>query len=693
MGLWAAPLESATAFTAIIAGWLVCWFAWNIKTNQTLRRITGGGIALLALTKIILSLATPATGIEARITPTASALVAPAIASPFRAEGPHGYPVYSSLAVAPYFINDTRRFDFYQLTAPDRKNYDFQVEIYGYMAMPPNRIGPAPNTITPNGEGRLSTQIEGTWQAFHYRANPTTARPANRDWLMQTTENGSLKKIPKWQLFAEPVSISPKWLQKLNLLANGWNFAFIAYVVALWLIVGINAFRETGRSVQMRLLALLPATFAAAMLIPIHRQFDPWCLFAGTTLLIAAIAIIISIRHAITPKSHRWFHAILLLFWLIITTRFFSDRYPGGFAILAAGSDTLFHYTFASEIIRGDWLHHADAPFSRQFFIRYLIALVILIMGAGPIWVIQANAFLYAIIGVQIAAILRIIGSRAWPAVPALWLGFAAVSPFANWIPTLFPEIASIVFLMAASIALYRWHYAQHKRQRDIIIAAIWYALAIYTRNNYIISLPLILLLIFHDSIRTVNRQRWRPALIFGTIIAVMVGLVAMRNTLLAPQKPFAILLSQDIKAAALYQGFIPQFIGDPKLSARIGDLPLQQQFIQSLLSRPALYFRYILDRIIVLFGGPASIEPNLLTYPKFNVIQCILMFGALARTIQLRRCAAQFPAAFAWAIILPQLALIIFLIGFVGSGYRFVLPCYPFLMILLFIKTPQRES
>jgi hypothetical protein len=688
-GVWDAPLESGGGLIFLAGLWLTAWVATAVLIPRRHLQIAWGIVGAFAIYKVIIVAMVPMGGVEARIQAADHTLVTSQIASPLRPRGAHGWPLYRSTAVPPLFVNDIRRFDYYGAEKSKRLEVPYRLEMHGYASGTANKI------LYPSGrwkDDQITTRAVGDGQVFDFKGRATTTGYVSSALFAVSGRSKQNYLTPERLYPSVPEKPPSAAMRKF-----AHNFA-IAFSLMLFLFSGWVSMRvtnPTGSTRRRLLYFLLPAIGGlAAILIPIGRPVAlERVILAALLALTGGIALFRYRRHLLLIHHRSW-HALLMFAWCILATRFFLDRYPGGFAVLAGGSDSLFHYTFASEIIRGDWLHRADAPFSRQFFMRYILAAVMTLIGEGPVWGMIVNAFAYGVIGLQVASVVRTCGGRLWMLVPPLWLAFAVISPFRMWIPTLFPEVMSIVFLMAGVDQLCKWQASGRAALWRIAAAAGWLGIAIYTRNNYIISVPLVLGLIWYNpEAETADAERrpagrWAPVALFAAIIAGMVAVVGVRNALLAPAgEPFALLLSQKIRAAALYQGFLPAFIGDGDLVRRYGSLPLDQQFLHALQDRPGLYLRYVLDRIVVLFGGPAMVEPNLVSqYPRVNPLHMVLFGGATlqAALVLIRRRRMSFLQLLAWSLILPQVALVVFMIGYVGEGYRFLLPCYPLLIAML---------
>lgn len=679
-----APLDFYPDIFMLVTAWLIAWAASAFVYPRRVYLFSLGLPLLFLGMKLFGAAMIPATGIEARITSADPALRAPAVTSPLRPVGPEGWPVYRTPVIPPYFVNDIRRFDDPTVGSRARDDIPFNARLRGSVKVASGTVLLADKkltdvriTTTPL-QGGFSFELEATGIAADFACRPL--------FRLDIPASNSHRPI----YFPEDPGRSAHVVRLAEILGShtlmGWGFlAFTAIAVAVV---------PRGRPLRQRIIAGAVPLFvvAGAALVPISTQTD----LTGTIVrsVLAAVGFLVPVviiaRHwnHLSPAHHRAWHALLICAWCLVTLRFYMDRYPSGFAILAGGSDTLFHYTFASEILRGDWLHRADAPFSRQLGMRYILAAVMAILGEGPVYAIYANTIAYGVIGLLVASILREAGSRLWALAPVVWIGLIFVSPFKMWVPTLFPEVMSILLLLAAVDQLCKWHYRGGQSFWRVAAGAVWLSLAIYTRNNYLLVLPVAAMLILLYPLKPAPRWRWGHAIVFAVIVSAMIGAVAVRNTILSkPGEPFALLLSKDISDLALYQGYHPAFIGDNVLQQKYGHLSLKEQFFATLKERPGLYFRYVADRISVLAGGPAFVEPNLVAqYPRFHPVN-LLLFGGAFLVGALRLIRRQWPGffeLFSWSIILPQVALVVFMIGYVGEGYRFLLPCYPFLILLL---------
>jgi len=657
-----------------------CWTGAGLKAQHKRHfwQITSIIFAILATAKFVLYLLTPASGIEAQLTPVSQSLTTKPIVSPLRPVGPHNLPVYRNAKIPPHFINDCRRFDFYTNDKPDRNNYDILLSLQGFAAHPnANALVvdadvSSPTLTISDHAGKISYELSG---------QSSTAHNFHLPWVNASEDPPSQEAVYYLQT---PWIKSYHSLQQLSLLTKIWNLSVIIFAVNQWLAVALF----NGRSSKFKypwMLILLPlVSLLFALMVPIKRTVSYLeiigCVGAG----ISFLALLAYNWQPIKGNCYRLFHALLVLTWFIILTRFYADRYPEGFAVLAGGSDSLFHYTFASEILKGDLLHRADAPFSRQFFIRYAMAFVMVFIGEGSAYLLALNGLLFAVAALLLATVTRYMRFAYWWFVPVLWLILGAISPFRTWIPTLFPEILSIALLLVAIKELLRWNADETKPVSAIIIAAIFFSLAIFTRNNYIVSSPLLFLLIIAGSPRSLKTLRWKPAIQFTLVVTLMVGAIGLRNMILAPEAPPALLLSKEIQELALYQGFNAQMTGIPEIIEKYGHLPLKEQFQTLLRKETGLYLKYVLDRIIVLFGGPATIEPTLIHYPRLNVVQFVLFGGLLLKLLLLKRRILDFPVLLNLSFIVPQLAFVIFVIGYVGDGYRFIIPCYPSVLAIL---------
>ncbi len=685
-GINSAPLDSYFGILTIVTAWLLAWAA-SAFVYPRLAYIFSLGLPLTFFVLKLLGVALiPATGIEARVTSPDPALQAPAVASPFRPVGPGGWPLYRSPVIPPHFVNDIRRFDDPAVGSNARDAIPFNAMLRGSVKVASGTVLLADHRLT---DVRITTAPVQGGMSFEFEARGRAVDFVCRP-LFRLDIPGAHSHKPLY--FPEDPGRSGHVVRLGEMLGSqtlmGWLLiAFSAIAVAM-----VPSGQGLRRKVIAGALPLL--AIAGAALVPISVQGGVAGIIprgALAALCFIGLAVVIA-RHwnQLSPAHHRAWHALLLFAWCLVTLRFYVDRYPSGFAILGGGSDSLFHYTFASEILRGDWLHQADAPFSRQFGMRYILAALMAVLGEGPVYAIYVNTIAYGVIGLLVASILRESGARLWALAPVIWIGLILVSPFKMWVPTLFPEVMSILLLLAAIDQLCKWHYRGRTSSWRVAAGAIWLSLAIYTRNNYLLIAPVaaLLILLNPSGLMPARQWRWATTILFAIIVIGMIGAVAVRNTTLArPGEPFALLLSKNVSDLALYQGFHPAFIGDEALEHKYGHLSMKSQFFATLKERPGLYLRYVADRIAVLVGGPAFTEPNLVAqYPRFNPINLLLFVGAfVVGGLRLfRRRWPDFLELVSWLIILPQVALVVFMIGYVGEGYRFLLPCYPFLIILL---------
>lgn len=714
-GVWSAPVQSCS-------GWIVLFLLWIGTGTVIFSKTTVTGktrwilLFVLIITKFIFIWFSPQFGIWARITTkglekwSGGDLPVTTEVSP----APHitdksGFVLRNDALIPPYFINDHRRFNYYPTHRFSRKDIPYRIELKGNIILPET---PKP-LIFPYG-GRVQLEDGMTTASvgesikvipedkknlkFHYSTTASTKNPYPF-WIMEKRDE-QICIIPSWRFWSGE-SIPSSSFTALLMYSTGWiwNGLFLIFVLWVWkeplkqLWNGLRDF-QNGR-------LIIPLSVILSLIIPVQK--GEYFIFSSfiTILLIVIMAMLFYKEIIHKHREIQWKRirkvfsipgkagiliAISLLIWCILGCRFFASRFPKGFATLPAGMDTFFHYTFGREILFGDWLHLKDAPFTRQPFIRYLLLLPMIIGGEGPAWGFVIHWLLFGLTGMLLWRILIIRSSKiAWGAY-ILWFAALPFNSYRIWVATLFPEMWGTFFLFLSFSLLILWFYSDEKPVIFPILAGVMLGFSIWTRNNFMTILPFwILIFVLIRNIR--KRIKMSNIICFSLSCIFIVGIIPLRNTLLAPRAPFSFFMHPERSATDLFQGFQLEEIKDEDIESMPLSLivsPAAARFFKGIQEKPVLFLKYQVDRILVFLGGPAFWEKNLRTfYPDINLWHILLWLLIMVHFFKCGfRNSMNFPALLSWSIILSQWCIIIFT-GYVGEGYRFITPLYPFMMVI----------
>ncbi len=716
-GVWSAPLESATAWVCIFALWVGCAIAIGLKLKCPSKSLLSVS-SILVLIKILLLSISPQPGIRARF--TTEGLVSWGGSplkrtiektTPPRPQDRQGWQIHRDAFIPPHFINDHRRFNYYKTHRLKRDDLPYKIEIQGYLIVP-NRVltivCPAGGRLSVDGEIVSSPQGKAVKSritgkdvvSLNYATSTTTAFKSS-EWILEK-QDGKFKMIPKWRWWAQNPLFRNKWKPRvLFIMGRLWNLAFILLIIVIWLKPFLRLWRslETLGISRWAILIFL----VLAYIVPIERgNYFFIRLIASMLLILICGGMLLwtllnprfrlkSFFSALSPGSAGLVAVgLCLVVWTILGSRFFDSRFPRGYAILPAGMDTLFHYTYAREILSGDWLHRADAPFHRQPFIRYLLLLPLWVEGEGAAWGFHVHWSIFALTG---AILWLVVAAKSTVRAFILFAVWFLAFPFnANkiWVPTLFPETWATFFLVLSYLLVSSAIDKSGKDKLLLVSAGIIFGFAVWTRNNLLTVLPFwFIVLMLKGSHRVKINLKY--ASIFSVVALLTVGVIPLRNTLLAPEAPFSFLLSPERGATDLFQGFQLKEITQEEIKSSpvLSKLsPATARFLEGIRRHPILFIKYQLDRLFVLFGGPAFWEENLVKfYPKVTPWHLFLWALIIVRILTFGKGAAfGLSAQLCWAVLIAQLG-IIFFTGYVGAGYRFLVPVYPFLLLLGFLQ------
>jgi len=711
-GAWSAPLESAAAWVWLTAWCVVCWLAGK---KGLPRKSAWALMAILAVSKALLTATAPQTGVWARF--RTSGLVShsgrplpPQIeeATPPRPRRESGWQLHRDAFIPPHFINDHRRFNYYETHALKRNALPYQFELQGSLLIPSGltaivaplggRLRVGRQTVQqPQGRpARIAVEGPAAEEVDYFTTATTAFAPG--DWI-GFEQSDRFVSAPDWRWQAMwPCSLSPGaargsffwgWLQNLGL----WGLLILA---------AFDPCAEAWRRLRPMGAArwTLPLGLLLAAVIPVQR--DLMFLFrarAGAMIALALVLLVIPLAFHWRKRPRDVIHAISLngaglalaglcvVAWTLVGARFFDSRFPRGYAIFPSGNDSLRHYTYAREILMGDWLHRADAPFSRQPFIRWLLLLPLWAEGEGAAWGFDVHWTVFALTGCVLWRVLAAASTiRAWLLL-AIWFLAFPFNDFKNWVPTLFPETWAVFFLVSAYAVLCGGANRNEPRAMRPAFAGALLGVATWTRNNLLTVFPFWLgLLAWPRAGQRYFRAAALPAAVFALATLGAVGLITLRNTLLAPQAPLSILMSPKDSSVALFQGFQLREIADEELKAdpALSRLdPSLARFLAGIRRRPGYFLACQRDRILVLLGAPALCEEYLKErYPPFNAWHAFLWLLALGRILAQRGKAFGRRALLAWGVVVSQAGLLFFT-GYIPSGYRILLPVYPFLLVL----------
>jgi hypothetical protein len=709
-GIWSAPLESSAAYIWLVAWWVSC--ALRIKSGRT-----GKGVWIffifLATAKISFFAFTPQQGLWARfytsgLVSWVGAPLPPAIekTTPPRPQKPDGWELHRSAFILPHFINDHRRFNYYNEQPLKRFSLPYRLELQGWLLLPEGGM-----LVAPEGGVLLIDDIPATHAMSARTINPSE-RIVKIDYAINTkTEfpekdrlllnvNGQNTRVEEWRFWAEkPRLTSPIALRLIFLCGRIWNLG----MSLLLLSVLSPLIKKMWRILKpYGVVKWLPFTgFILAAIMPIQKDSSLIFRTAGMFILLFT-TLYLFLRSLEKLKSHNWsFLADLsntatdwliigfcVIIWSIMGSRFFDSRFTGGFAILPAGMDTLFHYTYAREILSGDWFHLADAPFTRQPFIRYLLLIPLFVEGEGATWGFHVHWTLFALTGVILWASLKPLSlARAW-LIFAIWFLAFPLNDNSVFVPTLFPEIWATLFLVLS----YYFIAKTADREKDVtklfIIGGILLGLGVWTRNNFLALFPLWAgLIILHHAKRRGMKKGMAYGLVFSAAVILTVSVVTLRNTLLTPNAPFSLLMTPERSSTDLFQGFQLKEITAGEIRERPFlsrfNLPTAR-FIEGVRRRPGLFLASQIDRLLILFGLPAFTEENLVkNYPKLNIWHLFLWALILLKALRYGwRSLSGYRECLCWAVIVAHVGLIFFT-GYLPARYRVILPVYPFMLLI----------
>jgi hypothetical protein len=619
-----------------------------------------------------------------------------------------GWQVFDGTMTPPHFINDIYRFEIYDNPHVHRYRFPFEIDIKTYLHYEGEDLSfPHGGMVDINGEqydlsaGETITldELSDSSLALHYKVNWQTGQ-GSFEWL-----HFNKQPPPPWKMLRDDLSEMGsgkiKFVYQLGYL---WNVVFIAFIIGLWypIVTRLKELTSTHFLSYKVFVCGLVLTF----IIPVIGVNDalPRLVFAG---LIGAAVLGVEAtrarrrtvseirREASELLNNLAFFKVASLFiivcWTVLGVRFFEARYPAGFAILAGGVDSHFHYSFAREILAGDWLHTAAVPFLRQQLLRYLLLIPLVILGEGAAWGFMVQWSLYALLGVLIAGFLfkyhknKIV---AWLLL-ALWLLSIPFTPYKIWVPSLYPGVWCATFLVASFLFLHRFFKTNDPRvaKQSTILSAIFFGISIWTRNNMALVLPfwLLVILLKHEN----KTAAIKYVFVYGFIASSFVGIITLRNTLLAPEKPLAIMLDPEISSIALFQGYQLEEVTDEQMrnvgwDGEKDSVPYR--FYAGLKYYPGVFAHYQIDRLLVLFGGPAFTQPNLVEfYPRFNLWHLFLWGMILSQLLRGGpKRLTDTTALLCWGMLISQVILMAFS-GYIGAGYRLFAPMYPFMLILGF--------
>ncbi|MCX7015204.1 MAG: hypothetical protein NTW86_22060 [Candidatus Sumerlaeota bacterium] len=711
-GMWSAPLESMWAWV-----WLVAWWAGCLLALQCNAPMRAAWIALLALAvaKVLFVAGAPQQGVWARfrtqgLSSWTGQPLPPTIerAAPPRPVKEGGWQLHRDAFIPPHFINDHRRFNYYADHALRRNALPYQLELHGRLILPPGATAlAAPEGGLLQVDGKLAASppgalarltIQGPAAATLDYATTATTAETPPQWILLEVNHRLIPPAP-WLWQADNRASSPLLARAIFLAGRVWNLALAVLLFAVWRIPWRSFWRDLRPFGAGRWIA--PLSVLTALTIPVQRDealLPRLGLSAAIALACGALLLrelrrgkgrIPQWEEALSPRAAGWgLVALCLIGWAIVGSRFFDSRFPRGFAIFPSGIDSLFHYTFAREILGGDWLHRADAPFTRQPFQRYLLLAPLWAEGEGAAWGFHVHWLVFAATGAALwAAIAPASPWRAW-LVFGVWLLALPFNDNKVWVPTLFPETWATFFLTAAFACAVSAERSNERWKSRLAASGALLGLAVWCRNNLLAVFPFWLAALLWPRRRSAPwRRRAAQTLAFACAAAAVVAVIPIRNTLLAPAAPFAFLLASDRAATDLFQGFQLPEVADAEIRAdpflsRLS--PAAARFLEGVRRRPGLFLRYQIDRLLILFGLPALREEHLVRdFPRLNLWHLFLWAMILGRVVGLGwRRAFPFPVLLAWGVVLAHVATLVFT-GYLPTGYRLLVPAYPFLLFL----------
>jgi len=714
LSIWSAPIETGLGWI-----WIVAFSSGvfiGIKKNYPTNKLWTIWL-ILAFIKISLILIPYQNGVFARFKTSGlvywgtNTQIPTTIekSSPPRYIDGEGWQLHRDTYIPPFFINDHRRFNYYPNEKLKRDNLPFQIELKTKIIIPSNidaiiapyggnlKVG---KNIKSNKVG-LPVRIEIKSPAILEVDYSTTASTSFRNYhWINFEKKGKIKNIPQWCLWSVESLPTTEFSAKIIFLSGYlWNIGLFIFLLSLW--------KKPLSELNSELFSFglskwaLPILLFLSIIIPIEKDEWFYIRIIISLLLIFFLSIIIFRSHSyrknkllefisiLSPKTIGWIWVcFVIVIWTIMGTRFFDSRFPRGFAILPGGMDTLFHYTYAREILNGDWFHKLDAPFTRQPFIRYLLLIPLYIMGEGPAYGFDVHWTIFALIGSIIWSYLSSISLvRAWIYLSIWYIAFL-FNDNKVLVPTLFPEIWGTFFLVAAFRFIVDLKEKGKNKNIAILLSGIFLSLSIWTRNNLLLILPFWLLIII---LQMTNQENFKNGLKYGIffvgVVLTFIGIITVRNKILAPEAPLSILMTPEWEATAFFQGFQLKEITkeDVEKSPYLRKLRFPMaRFIEGVHRHPFLFIRYQIDRILILIGLPAFSEENLIkNYPRFNLWHLFLWGLIIWRIILFgRKRAYGYSVMLCWGVIFSQI-LILFCTGYIPSGYRLLIPVYPFLLLL----------